>query len=96
MVSKRSPEGCLYHSDFIEKSGASEGIRTLDPNLGKGAEWLLLGIREYPQALRNILVSASCYDRARRDILRSSITVDTMWTPFSSRGSLWIGLPASF
>jgi hypothetical protein len=80
----------------LRKLGAGEGIRTLDPNLGKGAGRLLRGIRHYPWALRNTVITDTCYDRARRDILRSSHAVDTMWTPFFSRGSSWTALPASF
>jgi hypothetical protein len=29
------PKDRLYLSDLFEKTGAGEGIRTLDPNLGK-------------------------------------------------------------
>ena len=34
-VSKNGLKDRLYRFDFIEKTGAGEGIRTLDPNLGK-------------------------------------------------------------
>jgi len=84
------------HLQSLRKSGAGEGIRTLDPNLGKGAGRLLRGIRKYPRPLRKRMETESCYDSARRDILRPSLTVDTMWTPFCTRGPSWTGLPAFF
>ena len=39
--------------DIIEKPGAGEGIRTLDPNLGKVADSLSWGIPRYPIPLSN-------------------------------------------
>jgi hypothetical protein len=45
---------------------------------------------------RNSIITRTCYDGARYGILRSSLTVDTMWTPFFIRGNPWTGLPVSF
>ena len=35
MQAKTARSGPLYRADFLKKIGAGEGIRTLDPNLGK-------------------------------------------------------------
>jgi hypothetical protein len=34
-IAANSPKAIFYLADFLWKNGAGEGIRTLDPNLGK-------------------------------------------------------------
>eukprot|EP01037_Dinobryon_pediforme_P001387 gene1387-1408_t len=64
------------------KSGAGDGIRTHDPNLGKVVRGLLQATPGYPKPLRLPTNTMVCYDALRRHSLDFPITVDTMWTPF--------------
>ena len=48
---KTAPKDRFNTLISLKKSGAGEGIRTLDPNLGKIALELFGGIPEYPIAL---------------------------------------------
>ncbi len=48
---KTAPKDRFNTVISLRKSGAGEGIRTLDPNLGKVALELFGGILEYPTAL---------------------------------------------
>jgi hypothetical protein len=50
---RRGPGGRCNTLISLRKSGAGEGIRTLDPNLGKIALELFGSIPEYPTALLN-------------------------------------------
>ena len=79
---------------LLKNFGAGEGIRTLDPNLGKVACGLLWSTPPYPASLRLPRNTIACYDTPREGALRLSPTVDTMWTPFSrchqsSRSPSW-------
>jgi len=50
---KTAPKDRSKHLIFLKKSGAGEGIRTLDPNLGKVVDSLSGGIPRYPVSLSN-------------------------------------------
>ena len=47
---KTAPKDRFNRFISLKKTGAGEGIRTLDPNLGKIAVTLFRGIRQYPGA----------------------------------------------
>ena len=60
-VSKTAPRVSFYASDLISKSGAGEGIRTLDPNLGK--------VADRPRALTRTLRRSSDRCGKRRSVV---------------------------